>query len=471
LSHRPGKRDPDIGVENDEVAAHLARVGLHRRVAPGPIPGTVRLVPLTERHPRVTVIVPTAGRGRPRPLVTACLAALDRTEGVELDVIVVVDTAYTGDPEDLLVGRHHPTRLLERPPGPFDFAAACNRGLVEAGGDAVLLLNDDVEALDPLWLARMVAHLDDPGVGVVGARLVYPDHTLQHIGVVIDDARPLHPFVGASLDHPGPWGLLRHPREVVAVTGACLLARRTDLVALGGLSREFPLSFNDTDLCLKMLAAGRRVVVEPDAVCIHHESASRAPQITSAEWDAWIARWGAVEDPWYHPAYHRPRHEDRRLDADHLPPSTPPDPRRATVRDTVIRPRVHRSPAHAAARAGRPRADTRVRMPELTPADGADAPGPGPGHAEDPALGEDPVALRLEILRLRDVAAGAAARTAVLEDRVHELEDELERFEGLMEAHQALIARHEALLAHPVLRAQRLLGRVVGRVSRSGGRR
>ena len=128
----------------------------------------------------------------------------------------------------------------------------------------------------------------------------------------------------------------------MSVTGACLLARRCDLVAVGGLCEEFPLSFGDVDLCMKLRRFGLRVVVEPAAVLVHFESASRYPQIRKQEWDRFIYRWGEVVDPWYHPAFHRPDDpENLRLNADHLDPVDQDG--QWSPRDTAIRSRVHHS--------------------------------------------------------------------------------------------------------------------------------
>ena len=95
-------------------------------------------------------------------------------------------------------------------------------------------------------------------------------------------------------------------RDVIAVTGACFMSRRSLLLSLGAFSSHFPWSFNDVDLCLKIRRSGYRVIVEPHASLEHRESFTREPLILEWEWDRWIDRWGEVLDPWYHPSYHRP---------------------------------------------------------------------------------------------------------------------------------------------------------------------
>ncbi|MEZ5165574.1 MAG: hypothetical protein R2695_03435 [Acidimicrobiales bacterium] len=168
----------------------------------------------------------------------------------------------------------------------------------------------------------------------------YPDGTIQHDGIVIDDARPLHPFRGSA--RRGHVAVRRRCGGDVAVTGGCLMARRADLLGLGGFSVAFPLSFNDVDLCVRMRRAGWRVVVEPAAHLVHHET-SRSPHIDAAEWDRWIARWGAMEDPWYHPGYRRP--DDPRAlhrNADHLDPGPALRPGLDRIRSPWLSSTVHR---------------------------------------------------------------------------------------------------------------------------------
>lgn len=307
---------------------------------PGPRPGTHRLRP-DPSPPSLSVIVPTAAMRRRAggpPLVEACLASLATVRVRPHEILMVVGDEFEGDPMNMTFPGRLTGRVVHRGPGPFDFARAVNAGLLAASGEHVLLLNDDVEWSDADGPARMAAHLHDPTVGAVGALLTYPDGTVQHAGLVIDDARPLHPFVGwpvdATASHGGDVA-----RDVVAVTGACLMARRADLLALGGMSRRFPLSFNDADLCLRLRRCGFRVVIEPAATAVHRESASRAPRIDPWEWDRWIRRWGEVVDPWYHPGHHRPDDPaELRRNVDHLdgPAWESPVPR-----DTAIRPRVH----------------------------------------------------------------------------------------------------------------------------------
>ncbi len=215
-----------------------------------------------------------------------------------LEVIVVVGDEFQGEPPQQVSGL--PMRVIHRGAGPFDFSLAVNCGVLACRGDLVLILNDDIEAEDSHWLGRMAAHLDDPTIGAVGATLLYPDRSIQHIGIEFEDAQPIHSFRGCQLTETAV-ARADTAHDVSSVTGACLLARRKDLLAVGGMSLEFPASYGDIDLCLRLLRSGLRVVVEPAATLIHHESASRPPVIEPWEWERFITRWGEAANPGHPP--------------------------------------------------------------------------------------------------------------------------------------------------------------------------
>ena len=228
-------------------------------------------------------------------MLNRCLATLTQLEPLPKEVIVVVGDEFQGELPDsagsLLVN------VVHRGPGTFDFSRAVNCGLLASSGDLVLMLNDDIEAETTDWIGKMAAHLDDPTIGVVGATLLYPDRSIQHIGIEIGDAQPIHSFRGCQLSEAAA-AEADMARDVISVTGACLLTRRRDMLKVGGMSLEFPSSYGDIDLCLRLLRSGLRVVVEPAATLIHHESASRAPVIEPWEWERFVARWGEEANSW-----------------------------------------------------------------------------------------------------------------------------------------------------------------------------
>ena len=328
-SSTPSRSTPAV------IEAHLARLAL-----PGRLDSDDRLRPLGDFAPDVSIVIPTAGATLHDGIVAASrlIHRLGPLPG-RFELIFVIGDEFRGDPV-VLDGPGH--RIVRRAPGPFNFSGAANLGVLHANSTHVLLLNDDTEPDGSAFVEQMALHLADATVGAVGALLTYPDGTVQHAGVVIDDARPLHPFVGWTPSDTAPHGGLL-AREVVAVTGGCLMMRRADYLAVGGLSTSFPLSFNDVDLCLRVQRAVGRVVIDPTATLVHHETLTRQPVITADEWGRWIDRWGEIVDPWYHPAYHRPDDpHDLARNANHLEPR-PDDPERPPqTRRPRLRSRVHR---------------------------------------------------------------------------------------------------------------------------------
>ena len=327
------------------VVAHLPAPLLHREdddgndsltSDPATRLGTGR-PPLTPIE-QATFVIPTAGARHPdgRRLVEQAIQAAEGCGLPLVEILLVVGDEFDGDPADL---ERSGLRIIERGE-PWNFSVAVNQGLLEAEHDTIVLLNDDIEMIEPGWARPLVTHLQDPEVALVGAALLYPDRTVQHIGIVIDDAVPLHAHAGARLDDLAP--TLRNPREVAAVTAACAVGRRRNLLAVGGLNEGLPANFNDVDLCFKLQRTAGRIVIDPTIPLIHHESASREPVIEAWEWERFVSRWGEVIDPWYHPGHHRPDDpSDRRRNADGLAPSNPDG--RWPLRTPTIRPQVHRA--------------------------------------------------------------------------------------------------------------------------------
>jgi GT2 family glycosyltransferase len=150
----------------------------------------------------------------------------------------------------------------------------------------------------------MVGFLAESDVGVVGARLLYADGTLQHGGLLLNE-QPLHIFHGFAGDDPGPFGLLEIDREVSAVTAAVMLTPRSVFDELGGFPEEFRIAFNDLDYCLRVRATGRRIIWSAHSTLFHFESQTRRPDVDQHEIDLLYERWGDElrSDPYGNPAF------------------------------------------------------------------------------------------------------------------------------------------------------------------------
>ncbi|PMB29511.1 glycosyltransferase, partial [Fischerella thermalis BR2B] len=170
----------------------------------------------------------------------------------------------------------------------------------------LLLLNDDTEVITPDWLESMLELAQQKEIGAVGAKLLFPDGRLQHVGVMILEGNPCHAFYGFDNEQSGYFCSNIVNRNYLAVTAACLMMRQEVFQLLGGLDEAFPLNYNDVDLCLKAHQAGYRNVVTPYAQLIHYESASRQKGLKPGEWKQLNHKWKDYfeklgTDPYYNP--------------------------------------------------------------------------------------------------------------------------------------------------------------------------
>ena len=288
--------------------AHVRRVLTTRAkpkpIAPAPAPG-----PISAQR-RVTIVIPTRDR---LDLLQPCVESLYRhAAGAEFELIVVDNGSGAADARAFLDQlSREPDRRVVRRPGPFNFSALCNAGAREARYPFLLFLNNDVQALGPDWLGRMLEYAARPQVGAVGAKLLYPNGRLQHGGVVLGlDGFAGHVQRGVDADDPGYLGALAWPREVTAVTGACLAVEARKFFEVEGFNEAWlPVEYNDIDLCLRLSERGYLCVMEPRARLMHRESASRGanPWLDSryaSEHGYFRERWAIRlrDDPYFHPA-------------------------------------------------------------------------------------------------------------------------------------------------------------------------
>lgn len=288
--------------------AHVRRV-LTTRAAPTPIAPAPAPGPISAQR-SASIIIPTRDR---LDLLQPCVESLYRhAAGADFELIVVDNGSAAADALAFLdrLSRESERRVVRRP-GPFNFSALCNAGAREARNPFLLFLNNDVEALGPDWLGRMLEFAARASVGAVGAKLLYPDGRLQHGGVVLGlDGFAGHVQRGVGAEDPGYLGALAWPREVTAVTGACLAVEASKFFAVEGFNEAWlPVEYNDIDLCLRLSERGYVSVLEPRARLMHRESASRGANRWmdsryASEHGYFRERWAARlrDDPYFHPA-------------------------------------------------------------------------------------------------------------------------------------------------------------------------
>jgi GT2 family glycosyltransferase len=286
---------------------YVSRRRMSAEVLPGPYPGMYRVRRSIQNDPLVSIVIPTTGRphaGR-GDLLARSLRSLGRTAWRNIEVIVVSDNGELSTAARQALERL-PHSVIDYPARhPFNFSHKVNQGVRGARGEHVVLFNDDLEVTSPEWLMALLEFSQLPDVGAVGAKLVYPDGRLQHVGMLIGvcglAAHAFHRYPGTA---NGYFGNAVVARDSSAVTAACLMSRRAVFEEVGGFDEDFPIDFNDVDFCLRLRAAGYRIVFTPYAELIHHESASFGPRVQSSlELSRMRERWGAVveRDPYYNP--------------------------------------------------------------------------------------------------------------------------------------------------------------------------
>lgn len=299
------------------VQAHLDRVGLDATADFGPGQGTYRIVRRLDPRVRVSVVIPTRGAeglvwGERRCFVVEAVRSLLELGGHDaVEILVVHDAATPTQVLDRLrdvAGRH--LRLI-RYDKPFDFSEKCNLGVLHAHGEAVVLLNDDIEIVSPQFLVHLVAPLFEEGVGMTGARLLFPDGRLQHGGLALD-RRLNHVADGGRTKLRGPFHVretaayrigsaLVVNREVSGISAACLAMRRSLYEELGGLSEQLPDNFGDVDLSMKVRRAGHRILWLAEPTAFHFECRSREGWVLPREVRTLRRRWVLPDEDSYLP--------------------------------------------------------------------------------------------------------------------------------------------------------------------------
>ncbi len=265
--------------ERQALMAHLARQGIEARVEAGFAAGTHRVIYQHAACPLVSIIIPN--RDKLEFLEPCVESVLEKTAYRNYEILIVDNQSTDPDVLDYYaqLERRHPERIrLLAYDAPFNFAAMNNLAAAEARGEYLLLLNNDIQIVQDEWLDRMLMHGQRPDVGVVGARLVYPETgKLQHAGIVLGlNALADHPFNGVlDLNEPGYMGRAQVDQNYSALTAACLLVRKSVYESVGGMDeRNLPVLYNDVDLCLKIGQAGFKIVWTPYATVVHHGSTS-----------------------------------------------------------------------------------------------------------------------------------------------------------------------------------------------------
>ena len=294
--------------------AHYKRIGWNARAQEGAVDGWYQTKFTLKEEPLVSILIPN--KDHTDDLDVCLNSFFERADYQNYEFIIIENNSVL--PEtfayyEKIEKEHDNVKVVYWEAG-FNFSAINNFGFKFALGDYIMLLNNDVELITPDIFQSMLGFCMRPEVGIVGAKLLYNDHTVQHAGVLVGAGGLAdHVFKGIHEDDPGYMGRAISSQDVSAVTAACLLVKRSVYEEVGGLEDEFQVAFNDVDFCLKVRKAGYLIVYDADVKLFHYESKSRGMEDTTERFIRFgnemmllNSKWDILStfvDPYYNPNF------------------------------------------------------------------------------------------------------------------------------------------------------------------------
>ena len=282
------------------VQEHIARRQIAARVVPHYANYQRVIYSPPGSRPLVSIIIPTRDRAA---LLRQCIESLiGKTDYRHYELIVVDNGSRELETIEYLESLASTGRAaVVRVEGEFNYSKLNNIGVAHAQGEFIALMNNDLEVINPGWLGEMISHAARPEIGAVGARLWYPDGTMQHGGIILGvGGVATHAHHGIRREH-GYFARAHLTQNFSAVTAACFVLRKQVYQQFGGLDEvNLAVAFNDVDFCLRLAEAGLRVVWTPHAELVHHESASRGLEDTGTKQRRFLAEVAFMQKKWRH---------------------------------------------------------------------------------------------------------------------------------------------------------------------------
>lgn len=291
------------------IEEHLERCGQGAEVFHTKDLGFYRVRYRVQGNPLISIIIPNKDQC---DILDQCLKSIEQSTYKNYEIIIVENNSVedkTFAYYDQIQSEH--IRVIRWEKG-FNYSAINNFGVEHSNGDFILLLNNDVKIISRDWLEEMISHCQRPEVGIVGAKLYYPDHTIQHAGIIIGIGGVAgNIFAGMPGRYTGYFHKASIQQDLSAVTAACMMVKRSVFQEAGGLEEELQVAFNDVDFCLKVREAGYLVVYDPYVELYHYESKTRGTENTKekvrrfqSEIEFMRSRWTEIlkqGDPMYNP--------------------------------------------------------------------------------------------------------------------------------------------------------------------------
>ncbi|MGN1320794.1 MAG: glycosyltransferase family 2 protein, partial [Acutalibacteraceae bacterium] len=294
------------------IKAHIERLGLSGSVEDSMVPTTYKIQYDINGNPLISIIIPNKDHIND---LDKCLSSVYEKSTYKNFEIIIVENNSTEDKTfeyyKSIQNKYENLKVITWDKG-FNYSAINNFAVKQAKGEYVLLLNNDIEVITPDWLEQMLMFAQRKDVGAVGAKLYYPDDTIQHAGVIVGlggVAGHSHKYFDRT--DPGYMARASIAQNLSACTAACLLVRKDVYNEVGGLDEGYAVAFNDVDFCMSIRKAGYLIVFTPFAEFYHYESKSRGIEDTAekrARFNSEVFRfqdkWGAElkkGDPYYNP--------------------------------------------------------------------------------------------------------------------------------------------------------------------------
>ena len=260
------------------IEAHLARCGQEGTVSLRKDLGFYRVEYPVQGEPLVSILIPNRDQ---KETLEKCLNSIwEKSTYKNYEILIVENNSSSPEIFDYYreIEKRPGVRILTWKEG-FNYSAINNFGEKSAAGDYLLFLNNDVEVINPRWIEELLGNCQRKEVGIVGAKLYYPDDTIQHAGTVIGIGGIAgHAFLNMPRSRTGYLHKASLQMDLSAVTAACMMMKRQVFEQLGGFEERLSVAFNDVDLCLRTVQAGYLVVYNPEVELYHYESKSRGAE-------------------------------------------------------------------------------------------------------------------------------------------------------------------------------------------------
>ena len=309
-------------IESKEYAINAGKKAVENALKRRGLKGEV-LVPLEttqyvveykyDKEPKVSIIIPTRDYA---DTLEVCLKSIYKQTKYKNFEVIIADNDSCEEKTFKLFDEYqkkHKNFKVIKTPGEFNFAKINNLAVKESTGDYLLFLNNDTEVLTPTWINSMVGYAMQKHIGAVGVKLIYPDNTIQHGGVIVGIAGTArHAFLHTTLEKPGFYGRLIVPYNYSAVTAACMMVSKKKFNEVKGFNEDLKVAFNDIDLNLKLLEKNYYNVFIPQVELYHYESKSRGLDTTTKKYQQFLKekeyfqkKWKKYieNDPFYNPNF------------------------------------------------------------------------------------------------------------------------------------------------------------------------